>query len=62
MNTKWFQGFTDSKESLKKRYYALVRQYHPDIVGHDTTEIREINNEYDHLYDLILNGGVVISV
>lgn len=54
---KWFNSHSDSKESLKKRYHELVQKYHPDIVGHDTDEIREINSEYDLLYSIILNGG-----
>lgn len=57
--TKWFSGYTSSKDELKSRYKELVKKYHPDIVGHDTEEIREINTEYDKLYDIILNGGVI---
>ena len=58
-NIKWFIGFSDSKESLRKRYHELVLQYHPDVTGHDSSEIREINNEYDTLYTYILNGGTI---
>lgn len=58
-NIKWFIGFSDSKESLRKRYHELVLQYHPDVTGHNSSEIREINNEYDTLYTYILNGSTI---
>lgn len=58
---KWFEGFTDSKETLKSRYRELVKQYHPDAIGKDNIEIREINTEYDMLYDSLLGGDTITA-
>ena len=43
-----FRG-VESKQSLKKRYKALVKIYHPDNIGGDDSLVTEINREYDHL-------------
>lgn len=37
----------DSKESLKKRYKALSKIYHPDNMNGDAKLIQEINRLYD---------------
>lgn len=44
----FFRG-VESKQSLKKRYKALVKIYHPDNIGGDDSLVTEINKEYDHL-------------
>ena len=55
---KWFVGATSSKEELKKRYLQLAKEHHPDITGSsDDTNMKEINNEYDTLYNEILKGN-----
>lgn len=43
-----FRG-VESQQSLKKRYKALVKIYHPDNIGGDDSLVTEINKEYDHL-------------
>lgn len=44
----FFRGVA-SKQSLKKRYKALIKIYHPDNVGGDNSLVLEINKEYNHL-------------
>ena len=44
----FFKGVVDT-ESIKKRYKALLKIYHPDNLDGDNDTIQEINREYDHL-------------
>lgn len=46
---KWFQDI-DSLEGLRKRYRKLVIKHHPDNGGSEET-IKEINSEYDTLFE-----------
>ena len=48
----FFRGVA-SKQSLKKRYKALVKIYHPDNIGGDDSLVTEINREYDHLSHML---------
>ncbi len=48
----FFRG-VESKQSLKKRYKALVKIYHPDNIGGDDSLVTEINKEYDHLKQML---------
>jgi len=48
----FFRG-VESKQSLKKRYKALVKIYHPDNIGGDDSLVTEINKEYDHLSQMM---------
>ena len=58
IQVKWFVGATSSKEELKKRYLQLAKEHHPDITGSsDDSNMKEINNEYDTLYNEILKGN-----
>jgi|GEM_PF-1374210 len=38
-----------SKDSVKKKYYALVKIYHPDNMDGDTKAIQEINRQYKEI-------------
>ena len=49
----FFRG-VESKQSLKKRYKALVKIYHPDNIDGDHNTIQEINREYDHLCKVLV--------
>lgn len=49
----FFRG-VESQQSLKKRYKALVKIYHPDNVGGDDSLVMEINREYDHLSHMLV--------
>jgi len=42
---KWFTAGLDLA-GLKKAYKQLVKSHHPDVGG-KTTDMQEINNEYD---------------
>ena len=44
----FFKGVEDTT-SLKKRYKALLKIYHPDNLCGDTETLQEINREYDRL-------------
>lgn len=60
MILKWFKSGISSKEDLKKEYRALAKTYHPDVnPDADESAMKEINEEYDRLYTLILKGIVV---
>jgi hypothetical protein len=51
---KWFTAQTI--EDLKIQYRELIKQYHPDVAGHDTTkEMASINAEYEQLFPLLKN-------
>jgi len=53
MNMKYFKDIKTISE-LKREYYKLAKQYHPDVGG--TTEImQKINGEYDILFVLLKN-------
>lgn len=49
----FFRG-VESQQSLKKRYKALVKIYHPDNVGGDNSLVTEINKEYNHLSQVLV--------
>jgi curved DNA-binding protein CbpA len=40
-------------EELKKLYKKLAFQLHPDITGDNGENMKQLNNEYDHLYPII---------
>ena len=48
----FFRG-VESQQSLKKRYKALVKIYHPDNIGGDDSLVTEINKEYEHLSQMM---------
>ena len=45
---KWFNNPT-SLEELKKQYGQLAKAHHPDLGG-NTTDMQQINTEFDRLY------------
>lgn len=55
MHFKWFSGITTIEE-LKKKYRELILKYHPDRYAGGDKEMKEINNEYEKLFDLISSG------
>lgn len=59
----WFNGFTTDKNTVKSRYRELVKQYHPDV-NKDATgeEIKEINGEYEMVYDAIISGNPIFDI
>lgn len=40
-------------EELKKLYKKMAFQLHPDITGGSSENMKQLNNEYDHLYPII---------
>lgn len=55
---KYFKNVT-TLEELKKQYKKLAKQYHPDLNNGTTNEImKEINNEYDELFNRVKNFHV----
>lgn len=50
---KWFRN-PATLEELKKQYKQLAMQHHPDLGG-STTDMQEINNEYDLLFASLKN-------
>ena len=48
----FFRG-VETQQSLKKRYKALVKIYHPDNIGGDESLVTEINKEFDHLSQML---------
>lgn len=51
---KWFQECSTLNDA-KKRYYELVKQYHPDKGG-DTATMQEINNAYTFVCAKLARG------
>lgn len=51
---KWFTN-VKTLEELKKEYKTLAKKYHPDLIGGDGQEMKEINAEYDKLFDKVKN-------
>lgn len=47
-------------DSLKKQYYKLARQYHPDTGG-TKEDFQALNNEYEKLLNKLLNGQGLTS-
>lgn len=50
---KWFKN-PQTIEELKKQYKSLALKHHPDIGGSDA-EMKEINAEYDVLFNRLKN-------
>lgn len=50
---KWFSN-PQTLEELKKQYKQLAVKHHPDKGG-STTDMQEINAEYDRLFDRLKN-------
>ena len=50
---KWFNNPSTSEE-LKQQYKKLALKHHPDLGG-NTTDMQEINNEYDLLFARLKN-------
>lgn len=44
----------ETLEELKKQYHKLSMKHHPDLGGDEET-MKEINAEYDRLFDLLKN-------
>lgn len=51
---KWFNPTPKTAEELKKQYKILAMANHPDRCG-STTNMQEINNEYDILFAKLKN-------
>jgi hypothetical protein len=52
MNIIYLKNCTTIEE-LKKLYKKLAFQLHPDITGGNGENMKQLNNEYDHLYPII---------
>lgn len=53
--TKWFSN-CKTIEDVKAEYKRLIKQYHPDISGADTTaQMQEINAQYDIVFERLKN-------
>lgn len=50
---KWFNN-PSTLEELKQQYKKLALKHHPDLGG-NTTDMQEINNEYDLLFARLKN-------
>lgn len=50
---KWFVN-PQTLEELKKQYKRLAMQHHPDLGGNEN-DMKEINAEYDTLFELLKN-------
>ena len=51
---KYFRN-VKSLEELRKEYKRLLKQYHPDNAGGSEEATKEINNEYEKLFDILKN-------
>ena len=51
---KWFNPIPKTAEELKKQYKTLAMANHPDRGG-NTSDMQEINNEYDILFEKLKN-------
>lgn len=51
---KWFNTTPTTAEELKKQYKTLAMAHHPDRGG-NTSDMQEINNEYDILFEKLKN-------
>lgn len=51
---KWFTPHPQSVEQLKKLYKKLAMKHHPDIGGAEA-DMKEINSEYDQLFEQLKN-------
>ena len=47
---KWFSNPT-TVEELKKQYKKLACKHHPDVDGGSESDMKEINSEYDILFE-----------
>lgn len=57
MEVKYFKNI-NTIEELKKEYKKLARMYHHDLnKALDGTEFKEINNEYEHMFNNIKSGN-----
>lgn len=48
---KWFTNVR-TVEELRKQYRQLMKKHHPDVGG-NTEDAKEINSEYDRLFDVL---------
>lgn len=51
---KYFKN-VNSLEELRKEYKKLLKQYHPDNAGGSEEATKEINNEYEKLFEILKN-------
>ena len=49
---KWFTSNISTMEELRREYRRLAKLHHPDAGG-DTEDMKQINAEYDHLFDVL---------
>lgn len=49
----FFRG-VNTQQGLRKRYKDLIKIYHPDNADGDNTAILTINQEYDHLVQILI--------
>lgn len=54
---KWFKNI-ETLEDLKKAYRKLAREYHPDLNPSGAEIMKEINAEYDKLFEMVKNHHV----
>ncbi|NMA84866.1 MAG: J domain-containing protein [Epulopiscium sp.] len=61
VKSKYFNLSADTTiDDLKKQYYRLAKQYHPDTGGTNEA-FKELNNEYEKLQAYILANGTFTS-
>lgn len=51
---KYFKN-VNTLEELRKEYKKLLKKYHPDNAGGSEEATKEINNEYEKLFDILKN-------
>ncbi len=56
MTTEYFSKANLSLADLKKEYYNLLKNNHPDLGG-STRETQKIINEYNNIIQLIIDNG-----